>query len=198
MPRLRQPRHDGAGVLKQVPFSGAVICFRGRRGCLIKISLHWGLSGFLPVWQAAGKGQLTWLPRRKVPTRANSRSYRCCWKGWSGTPVGDQDAQLRTPRLYAERMPRPRMAQPAENVPPGKRRRPSKRSRRPLGPNSAAVRRCRLKCPTPLQLERPIWPAGRPDTPSMHRPASALGRSPSGVQSGTVRLPAHRLIFGTL
>jgi transposase len=32
-------------VLKQDPFSGAVFCFRGRRGCLIKI-LYWDGQGF--------------------------------------------------------------------------------------------------------------------------------------------------------
>ena len=32
-------------VLKQDPFCGAVFCFRGRRGCLIKI-LYWDGQGF--------------------------------------------------------------------------------------------------------------------------------------------------------
>jgi hypothetical protein len=44
-------------VLKQDPFSGAIFCFRGRRGDLVKI-LYWDGQGLLPVRQAAGEGPL--------------------------------------------------------------------------------------------------------------------------------------------
>jgi transposase len=46
-------------VLKQDPFSGAVFCFRGRRGCLIKI-LYWDGQGFCLFAKRLEKGRFTW------------------------------------------------------------------------------------------------------------------------------------------
>jgi transposase len=46
-------------VLKQDPFSGAVFCFRGRRGDLVKI-LYWDGQGFCLFAKRLEKGRFTW------------------------------------------------------------------------------------------------------------------------------------------
>ncbi len=46
-------------VLKQDPFSGAIFCFRGRRGHLIKI-LYWDGQGFCLFAKRLEKGSFTW------------------------------------------------------------------------------------------------------------------------------------------
>src|SRR3974377_244936 len=46
-------------VLKQDPFSGAIFCFRGRRGALVKI-LYWECQGFCLFAKRLEKGRFTW------------------------------------------------------------------------------------------------------------------------------------------
>lgn len=46
-------------VLQQDPFSGAVFCFRGRRGDLIKV-LYWDGQGFCLFAKRLEKGRFTW------------------------------------------------------------------------------------------------------------------------------------------
>jgi transposase len=46
-------------VLKQNPFSGAIFCFRGRRGSLVKI-LYWDGQGFCLFAKRLEKGRFTW------------------------------------------------------------------------------------------------------------------------------------------
>lgn len=46
-------------VLKQDPFCGAVFCFRGRRGGLIKV-LYWDGQGFCLFAKRLEKGRFTW------------------------------------------------------------------------------------------------------------------------------------------
>ena len=46
-------------VLKQDPFSGALFCFRGRRGDLVKI-LYWDGQGFCLFAKRLEKGRFTW------------------------------------------------------------------------------------------------------------------------------------------
>ena len=46
-------------VLKQDPFSGAIFCFRGRRGHLIKI-LYWDGQGFCLFAKRLEKGRFLW------------------------------------------------------------------------------------------------------------------------------------------
>ena len=50
-------------VLKQDPFSGAIFCFRGRRGDLVKI-LYWDGQGFCLFAKRLEKGRIT-LPSTK-------------------------------------------------------------------------------------------------------------------------------------
>src|SRR5712691_8773359 len=46
-------------VLKQDPFSGALFCFRGRRGDLVKV-LYWDGQGFCLFAKRLEKGRFTW------------------------------------------------------------------------------------------------------------------------------------------
>ena len=46
-------------VLQQDPFSGAVFCFRGRRGDLVKV-LYWDGQGFCLFAKRLEKGRFTW------------------------------------------------------------------------------------------------------------------------------------------
>ena len=46
-------------VLCQDPFSGAVFCFRGRRGDLMKV-LYWDGQGFCLFAKRLEKGRFTW------------------------------------------------------------------------------------------------------------------------------------------
>ena len=46
-------------VLKQDPFSGAIFCFRGRRGDLVKV-LYWDGQGFCLFAKRLEKGRFTW------------------------------------------------------------------------------------------------------------------------------------------
>ena len=46
-------------VLKEDPFSGAIFCFRGRRGDLVKI-LYWDGQGFCLFAKRLEKGRFTW------------------------------------------------------------------------------------------------------------------------------------------
>ncbi len=46
-------------VLQQDPFSGAIFCFRGRRGDLIKV-LYWDGQGFCLFAKRLEKGRFTW------------------------------------------------------------------------------------------------------------------------------------------
>ena len=46
-------------VLKQDPFSGAIFCFRGRRGHLVKL-LYWDGQGFCLFAKRLEKGRFTW------------------------------------------------------------------------------------------------------------------------------------------
>lgn len=46
-------------LLKQDPFSGAIFCFRGRRGDLVKI-LYWDGQGFCLFAKRLEKGRFTW------------------------------------------------------------------------------------------------------------------------------------------
>ena len=46
-------------VLKQDPFSGAIFCFRGRRGHLIKI-LYWDGQGFCLFAKRLERGHFVW------------------------------------------------------------------------------------------------------------------------------------------
>jgi len=46
-------------ALKQDPFSGAIFCFRGRRGDLVKI-LYWDGQGFCLFAKRLEKGRFTW------------------------------------------------------------------------------------------------------------------------------------------
>ena len=60
---------DGLSVmaqdtLKENPFSGALFCFRGRRGDLMKI-LYWDGQGFCLFAKRLEKGRFTW-PATKV------------------------------------------------------------------------------------------------------------------------------------
>ena len=55
---------DGLSVmaqdtLKESPFSGALFCFRGRRGDLMKI-LYWDGQGFCLFAKRLEKGRFTW------------------------------------------------------------------------------------------------------------------------------------------
>lgn len=55
---------DGLSILAQDalrldPFSGAIICFRGRRGDLIKL-LYWDGQGFCLFAKRLEKGRFTW------------------------------------------------------------------------------------------------------------------------------------------
>ena len=55
---------DGLSVmaqdtLKESPFSGALFCFRGRRGDLVKI-LYWDGQGFCLFAKRLEKGKFTW------------------------------------------------------------------------------------------------------------------------------------------
>ena len=69
-------------VLKQDPFSGALFCFRGRRGDLVKV-LYWDGQGFCLFAKRLEKGRFTW-PNTKEGSVTRRRSCRCLWKGWSG------------------------------------------------------------------------------------------------------------------
>jgi transposase len=51
-------------VLKQDPFSGALFCFRGRRGDLVKI-LYWDGQGFCLFAKRLEKGRFTWPNTKK-------------------------------------------------------------------------------------------------------------------------------------
>ncbi len=46
-------------ALKQDPFSGAIFCFRGRRGDLVKI-LYWDGQGFCLFAKRLERGRFTW------------------------------------------------------------------------------------------------------------------------------------------
>ena len=46
-------------VLKQDPFSGALFCFRGRRGDLVKV-LYWDGQGFCLFAKRLEKGRFIW------------------------------------------------------------------------------------------------------------------------------------------
>ena len=46
-------------ALKQDPFSGALFCFRGRRGDLMKV-LYWDGQGFCLFAKRLEKGRFTW------------------------------------------------------------------------------------------------------------------------------------------
>jgi transposase len=46
-------------VLKQDPFSGAVFCFRGRRGDLVKV-LYWDGQGLCLFAKRLEKGRFVW------------------------------------------------------------------------------------------------------------------------------------------
>lgn len=46
-------------VLKQDPFSGAIFCFRGRRGDLVKV-LYWDGQGFCLFAKRLEKGRFVW------------------------------------------------------------------------------------------------------------------------------------------
>ena len=51
-------------TLKENPFSGALFCFRGRRGDLMKV-LYWDGQGFCLFAKRLEKGRFTW-PATKV------------------------------------------------------------------------------------------------------------------------------------
>jgi transposase len=62
---FRKGAHDlaavAAGVLREDPFSGAVIVFRSKRSDRVKI-LVWDTSGLVLVWKQLQQGGFRWPP----------------------------------------------------------------------------------------------------------------------------------------
>src|SRR5207244_874904 len=83
-------------VLKQDPFSGAIFCFRGRRGHLIKI-LYWDGQGFCLFAKRLEKGRFTWpvtkqgsvtLPRAQLSMLMGGLEWRNPRPTWQPTLAG--------------------------------------------------------------------------------------------------------------
>ena len=76
-------------VLKQDPFSGAVFCFRGRRGCLIKI-LYWDGQGFCLfaiTWPMTKEGTVTLSPAQ-LSMLLEGLEWRAPRQTWVPTVAG--------------------------------------------------------------------------------------------------------------
>jgi transposase len=83
-------------VLKQDPFCGAVFCFRGRRGDLIKI-LYWDGQGFSLFAKRLEKGRFTWpntkegaviLSPAQMSMLLEGLEWRTPQKSWQQTLAG--------------------------------------------------------------------------------------------------------------
>jgi transposase len=83
-------------VLKQDPFCGAVFCFRGRRGDLIKI-LYWDGQGFCLFAKRLEKGRFTWpntkegavsLSPAQLSMLLEGLEWRAPQKSWQPTLAG--------------------------------------------------------------------------------------------------------------
>ena len=67
--------------LKQDPFSGAVFCFRGRRGDLVKI-LYWDGQGFCLFAKRLEKGRFTWPNTREGSITLTRAQMSMLLEGW--------------------------------------------------------------------------------------------------------------------
>ena len=83
-------------VLKQDPFSGAIFCFRGRRGHLVKV-LYWDGQGFCLFAKRLEKGRFTWpntkegavtLTPAQMSMLLEGLEWRAPQKTWAPTVAG--------------------------------------------------------------------------------------------------------------
>ena len=83
-------------VLKQDPFSGAVFCFRGRRGDLVKV-LYWDGQGFCLFAKRLEKARFTWpltkdgsvtLTPAQLSMLLGGLEWRTPQKTWAPTLAG--------------------------------------------------------------------------------------------------------------
>src|SRR2546430_6035612 len=83
-------------VLKQDPFSGALFCFRGRRGDLVKV-LYWDGQGFCLFAKRLEKGRFTWPATKEgsvtlTPAQMSMLLEGLEWRGpprsWAAPPAG--------------------------------------------------------------------------------------------------------------
>jgi transposase len=83
-------------VLQQDPFSGAIFCFRGKRGDLIKI-LYWDGQGFCLFAKRLEKGRFTWpvtkdgavtLTPAQLSMLLEGLEWRAPQKSWVPTLAG--------------------------------------------------------------------------------------------------------------
>lgn len=81
-------------VLKQNPTSGAVFCYRGRRGDRIKL-LYWDGQGFCLYYKVLEKGRFPWpSPADGSALRLTSAQLAMLWEGidwrrpaWTAPPA---------------------------------------------------------------------------------------------------------------
>jgi transposase len=83
-------------VLKQDPFSGAIFCFRGKRGDLMKL-LYWDGQGFCLFAKRLEKGRFTWpvtkdgavtLSPAQLSMLLEGLEWRAPQKTWAPTLAG--------------------------------------------------------------------------------------------------------------
>ncbi|MBS1168241.1 MAG: transposase [Proteobacteria bacterium] len=80
-------------VLKQKPASGAVFCFRGRRGDRIKL-LYWDGQGFCLYYKVLERGRFPWPSTPRGSVGLTSGQLAMLWEGidwrrpaWSSPPA---------------------------------------------------------------------------------------------------------------
>ena len=79
-------------VLRQNPCSGAVFCFRGRKGDRIKL-LYWDQQGFCLYYKVLQHGRFPWPSPADGVVRLTSAQLAMLWEGidwrrpsWSSPP----------------------------------------------------------------------------------------------------------------
>ena len=67
-------------ALRQNPASGAVFCFRGRRGDRLKL-LYWDGQGFCLYYKVLERGRFPWPGAKDGATRLTSAQLAMLWEG---------------------------------------------------------------------------------------------------------------------
>ena len=78
-----------SGVLREDPFSGAVLVFRSKRSDRVKV-LVWDASGLVLVWKQLQQGGFRWPPVTDGVVRLSPVQFAALFDGldWTRLPAG--------------------------------------------------------------------------------------------------------------